>query len=384
MALISALDAFSIDAMLPALAQIGSDLNVAVDNQIQYVITALFLGFSAGVLFYGFVADSIGRRKPVIFGFVVYIAGSVLCISADTFPMMLAGRVLQGIGAAGPYVLAIAIVRDSYQGEAMAKILSLVMMVFIGVPMIAPFAGQIILLMSGWRTIFVVLALYAVWMMLWFWFRQPETLHDDHKTDLTNGLIKSSVIQVLTHPVSLRYLLVIGLLAGAFIAYLSTAQQIFQGMYGVGTRLPVVIAGLASLFGVGAFVNSRLVERFGAVTMVRAATLVIIVTSLVYLAVYRNLEVLTPLNVHIAYNGVIVFCFSFLFGNTTSIAMEPMGDIAGAASSIINSLSTLIAILVATLIGAQLEATAHPVVIGYLITGVLALVLTFGAAVKSQ
>ena len=149
MALISALDAFSIDAMLPALSQIGSDLNVTVENRIQYVITALFLGFSAGVLFYGFVADSVGRRKPVIFGFIVYLAGTLLCINADTFTLMLAGRVLQGIGAAGPYVLAIAIIRDSYQGEAMAKILSLVMMVFIGVPMIAPFVGQVILLMSG-------------------------------------------------------------------------------------------------------------------------------------------------------------------------------------------------------------------------------------------
>jgi DHA1 family bicyclomycin/chloramphenicol resistance-like MFS transporter len=220
--------------------------------------------------------------------------------------------------------------------------------------------------------------------MVWFWYRQPETLHQQHKTELSVSLIKSSIAQVLTHPLSLRYLLIIGLLAGAFIAYLSTAQQIFQGMYGVGTRLPAIIGGLASLFGVGAFVNSRLVERFGAVTMVRAATVGVIVASLVYLAVYHDTAQLTPLKVHIAYNGVIVFCFSFLFGNTTSIAMEPMGDIAGAASSTINSLSTLIAILVATLIGSQLDATAHPVVIGYLLAGVLALALTFGSGTRLQ
>lgn len=377
MALISALDAFSIDAMMPALSEIGSDLNVRVDNQIQYVITSLFLGFSVGVFFYGFVADSVGRRRPIIFGFLVYIAGTLLCIMAQTFPVMLTGRVLQGVGAAGPYVLAVAIVRDSYAGDAMARKLSLIMMVFIGVPMIAPFIGQGILLVADWRMIFVALGLYAIVTMIWFWYRQPETLRAGQQTPLTFDLFKQSLLHVLSHQQSLRYLLIIGLLAGAFIAYLSTAQQIFQGMYGLGTHFPLVIAGLASSLGVGAYVNARLVQRTGAVTMVRLATACIVVTSVLYLVTYRNSGELTPLNMHIAYNGVIVFCFAFLFGNTTSIAMEPMGDIAGAASSIITSLSTLIAILVATVIGARLQQTPHPVVVGYLAAAVVALVLTF-------
>jgi len=384
MALISALDAFSIDAMLPALAQIGSDLNVKVDNQIQYVVTALFLGFAAGVLFYGFVADSIGRRKPVMFGFVIYIAGSLLCITATTFPHLLAGRVLQGIGAAGPYVLAIAIVRDSYKGEEMARILSLVMMVFIAVPMIAPFIGQGVLLIFDWRMIFVLLTAYCLLMAVWFWRRQPETLHPQNKTELSVALISGAVTKVLTHPVSLRYLIIIGLLAGAFIAYLSTAQQIFQGMYGLGTNFPVVIAAIALLFGAGAYINSRLVERFGAVRMVQSAILCVSATSIVYLVVFNNFSELPPLNLHIAYNGVVVFCFAFLFGNTTSIAMDPMGEIAGAASSIISSLSTLLAIAVATLIGAMLADTPHPVAAGYLTATTLAFALTLGTRVEDN
>lgn len=379
MALISALDAFSIDAMLPALSMIGEDLGVAVENRIQYVVTALFLGFSAGVMFYGFVADSIGRRKPVIFGFIIYISGSLLCIFATTYPALLTGRVLQGIGAAGPYVLAIAIVRDSYKGEAMARILSLIMIVFIGVPMIAPFLGQGVLLVAEWRMIFVILALYALCMIGWFWYRQPETLRPEHKTKLSVALISDAVVQVLTHPVTFRYVVMIGLLAGAFIAYLSTAQQIFQGMYELGTRFPVVIAALASLLGIGAYINARLVERFGAVTMVRAGAAVVIVTSSIFLAIYPELTELTPLPAYIIYNGVIIFCFAFLFGNTTSIALEPMGAIAGAASSIVNSLSTLIAIAVAALIGSMLDQSVHPIVIGYLIAAVLALLLSFSA-----
>ncbi len=379
MAAMSALDAFSIDAMLPALDQIGADLNVVVENQRQYVITALFLGFSIGVFFYGFIADRIGRRAPVLFGFVMYCIGSAACIFADSYSMMLVGRVLQGVGAAGPYVLAIAIVRDSYEGEEMARMMSLIMMVFIGVPMIAPFVGQGILLVSGWRSIFIALALFAVLTGIWFWQRQPETLPANVRTTLDARQVKQSMAEVLTHPVSRYYLLTIGLLAGAFIAYLSTAQQIFQDMYGLGTRFPIVFASLAAMFGIGSFINSRVVEKTGAVTMVKLAICLIIAASVVYLLMYHTMHALPPLHVHVAYNGVVVFCFAFLFGNTTSIAMEPMGHIAGAASSVINSLSTIIAIAVATLIGSQLTDTGHPIVIGYLVMAIVALALVYTA-----
>lgn len=377
MAAMSALDAFSIDAMLPALDQIGSDLNVVIENRRQYVITALFLGFSIGVLFYGFVADAIGRRVPVLFGFAVYIIGSIACIFSETFTVMLAGRVLQGIGAAGPYVIAIAIVRDSYKGEEMARLLSLVMMVFIGVPMFAPFVGQGLLLLSGWRTIFISLCMFAVATMVWFWLRQPETLESENKRSLEVSKIALTLREVLKHPVSLRYLVIIGFLAGAFIAYLSTAQQVFQEQYQLGVRFPVAFASLALIFGVGACINSRLVEKLGAVMLVRIATATIAVSSILFLLIYNDLNTLPPLSSYFVYNATVSCCFAFLFGNTTSIAMEPMGHIAGGASSIINSLSTLIAIVVATIIGSQITNTGHPVVIGYLSASVLALGLTY-------
>ena len=375
MAAMSALDAFSIDAMLPALDQIGTDLELQTANSRQYVIKALFLGFSIGVFFYGFVADWIGRRIPVLFGFAIFCVGSAACIFSQSYMVMLAGRVLQGVGAAGPYVLAIAIVRDSYKGEEMARTLSLIMMVFIGVPMIAPFVGQGFLLLFGWRSIFIALAVFALLTMLWFWLRQPETLDKADRTSLSAATFRHSITQVVTHPVTCRYLLIIGLLAGAFIAYLSTAQQIFQDMYGLGTRFPIVFASLAATLGVGSFINARLVEKFGAVTMVKAATGLIILSSVLYILVYHNLNELPPLKVHVIYNGIVAFCFAFLFGNTTSIAMEPMGHIAGAASSVLNSLSTIIAIIVATVIGSQLNQTGHPIVIGYLIAASVALLL---------
>ena len=375
MAAMSALDAFSIDAMMPALAQIGDDLGIAAENDRQLVITALFLGFSIGVLFYGFLADHYGRRIPVIGGFLLFVAGSLACLTAETFSVMLAGRVLQGLGAAGPYVLSIAIVRDSFKGDEMARLLSLIMMVFIGVPMVAPFIGQGLLLLAGWRSIFAVLMLFALLTMCWFAIRQRESLSFENHRPLSLLKIKQSVLEVLSHPVTFRYIIVIGLLAGAFIAYLSTAQQVFQEMYQLGTRFPIVFASLAFVFGIASFLNSRLVIRIAPDVLVKYAIGLIVFSSMVYLVAFRDHSVSPPLYVHLVYLSLIMGSFAFLFGNTTSLAMEPMGHIAGAASSVVNSFSTMIAIVVATLVGSQLDSTVYPVVVGFGVLGAIALVI---------
>lgn len=379
MAAMSALDAFSIDAMMPALEQIGDDLHVTVENHRQFVITALFLGFSVGVLFYGFLADRFGRRMPVIGGFIVYGLGTLACLLADTFALMLAGRILQGLGAAGPYVLSITIVRDSFKGDEMARLLSLVMMVFIGIPMIAPFIGQGLLLLAGWRSIFAALMVFALLTLVWFARRQPETLATADRQPLSLAQIGRSITTVLSHPVTCRYLIVIGLLAGAFIAYLSTAQQVFQDMYQLGTRFPVVFASLAAVFGVASFANSRLVMRIVPQTLVKCATGALLLSSLCYLLAYRDFSVLPPLPVHLLYLSVMMAAFAFLFGNVTSLAMEPMGHIAGAASSVVNSLSTVIAIAIAALIGSRLDSTTHPVVLGFGLLSGIALAICLSA-----
>jgi len=384
MAAMSALDAFSIDAMMPALEQIGNDLGVQVENHRQFVITALFLGFSVGVLFYGFVADHIGRRIPVIAGFIVYGIGSMACLMAETFTVMLAGRVLQGLGASGPYVLSLTIVRDSFKGDEMARILSLIMMVFIGVPMIAPFVGQGLLLLAGWRSIFAVLMLFALLVLIWFVLRQKESLSPEKQQKLSFAQIGFAIKEVLTHPVSFRYLFVIGLLAGSFITYLSTAQQVFQEIYQLGTRFPVYFASLAGVFGLASYLNSRLVVKVAPATLVVYAISTIVISSLLYVLIYRDYAVSPPLPVHLLYIAIIMACFAFLFGNTTSLAMEPMGHIAGAASSIINSFSTVIAIVVATAVGSQLKGTVYPVVVGFGVLGAVSLLICMSLKRSTQ
>ena len=198
--------------------------------------------------------------------------------------------------------------------------------------------------------------------MLWFWLRQPETLSAADRQELSFRQIKQSVLEVLRHSVSVRYLIVIGLLAGAFIAYLSTAQQVFQEMYQLGEKFPIVFASLAGVFGVSSFLNSRLVLHIAPAVLVKAAISLIIAASAIYLLAYRDFGELPPLPAYLAFIAAIMCAFAMLFGNTTSLAMEPMGHIAGAASSVINSLSTVIAIVLATLVGSQLTSTPHPVV----------------------
>ena len=377
MAVMAALDAFSIDGIMPALSQIDTDLGITVENHRQYVITFLFLGFSIGVLIYGFLADQFGRKWPTLAGYSIFIVGTLSCIFADNFSLLLAGRLMQGLGAAGPYVLSIAIVRDLYKGREMARIMSLIMMIFIGVPIIAPFIGQTIMWISSWRGIFVVLALFALLSMLWFSIRQKETLSFDKRVPLSVSVISRSIGEILTNRQTLSYLLGLGAVSGAFIAYLSTGQQVFQEIYGLGAKFPIVFASLASTFGVSSWFNSRWVESIGAARLVHRALLGVIAVSILFLLLYLWWQDSPPLWGYIAYMAAVMFCFGLLFGNMTSLALEPMGHIAGSASSVVSSFSTLLSILLAMLIGSQLNTNVYPIVIGFALLAGVAWILNY-------
>ncbi|MDB4222577.1 multidrug effflux MFS transporter [Granulosicoccus sp.] len=366
MAAMSALDAFSIDAMMPALEQISTDLGILVENQRQYIITSLFFGFSIGVLAYGFISDSVGRRVPVLVGMVIYSIASLMCIYADTLNVLLTGRALQGVGAAGPYVIAIAIVRDRFEGRDMAEIMSLIMMVFIGIPMIAPYLGQSIMLFTGWRSIFIALAIYGLIVMLWFSLRQEETLPVEKRVNLTLASFWSQIKEILSEKQTVYYTVCMSVISGAFIAYLSTAQQVFQNIYLLGTDFPLVVALLASFYGIACFTNSRMVQILGMAKLISLAQIGIVASSAAYALIISLAQTLPPLWIHIAYTGFVIFCFGFLFENIITLALEPMSHIAGSATSVITAISTLIAIALSTFIGAFLVDSTMPLVLGFL------------------
>ena len=377
MACLTALDALAIDTMLPALSQMSADMNLARDNDRQFVVTAIFLGFATGLSFYGILGDVIGRRKPVLIGIAVYLLGTLIASLSQNLTTMIIGRVIQGLGAAGPYVLSIAIVRDLYKGPAMAQTMSMIFMIFIAIPAIAPLIGQGILFISDWRSIFLFFGLFGVLVFIWFFLRQPETLLPERRATLSSRRVLQSAQEVLTNRKVMSCTLAQACIFGAFIAYLSTAQQVFQGQYGLGAWFPVYFGALAVMIGIALFLNVRLVMRLGMYRLVSLALGAICINSAVFIVLEVISEAGLPLWVFMLYMAITYCCCGMLFGNITSMAMETMGHIAGVASAVTGFINTVVAILLGGFIGSLYNNTLTPIIAGFTILPAIALCLIY-------
>jgi len=372
-ALMISLVALSIDAMLPALATIGAELGARRPNDAQLILSALFLGLAFAQVIYGPLSDSVGRKPAIYLGFGLFIVGCLLSALATSFAVMLIGRFLQGIGAAGPRIVTIAMVRDRYEGRAMARILSSVMAVFIMVPALAPGIGQLILMVASWRAIFGLFLAVALIALVWFAIRQPETLSAARRASFSPRRIASAAREVCIHPVALGYTIAAGLIFGALVGYLTSAAQIFQGQYGLGARFPLYFAALALAIGVASWSNSRLVMRFGMRLLSGVAVVGFGALSVGFFAIALATGGHPPLWGLMAYLGAAFFCQGILFGNFNALAMEPLGHIAGVAASVIGSLTTFISLLLGTLIGRSYDGTVLPLVGGFVILGLAAI-----------
>ena len=373
MALLISIVALSVDTMLPALPAIGADLGVKSANDVQLVISMLFLGLSAGLLFYGPLSDSLGR-KPVLFaGMAIFILGSALSIFSTSFSSMLYGRVLQGLGAAGPRSIVLALVRDQYEGRAMARIMSTIMSIFIMIPVFAPSMGQAILLAAGWRAIFGVLLALSLIVLAWFGLRQPETLSPRHRLPFSFKKLATALAEVCRHRIALSYTIVAGFVMGAFLGYLSSAQQIFQDLYGQGLLFPFIFGILALSVGCALFFNSRIVMRLGMRRLVDRAMVTIAVLSSAYFGIVCLFDGRSPFWMLMVFLLAAFFCIGFLFGNLNAIAMMPLGHIAGTASAVIGALSTFLSVPIALLIGGLYNDTTLPLVGGFALLSITSL-----------
>lgn len=371
-AMLSSLTALSIDAMLPALATIGQELGVQHENEPQLIISTLFLGMVFGQFVAGPISDATGRKPLMYLGLGMFMLGSLVSMLAQDFSHMLLGRFLQGIGTAAPRVLTMALVRDCYSGRAMARVMSFTMSIFVLVPMIAPSLGQGIMLLAGWRNIFTSFLLLAVIVAVWFWLRMPETLPADKRRPVTLRTFWQGLRETLTTRTSMTYTLAAGMVFGAFLGYLSSAQQILQMQYGLGERFPLYFAMLALGIGGASFLNAKLVMRFGMRWLsLRAITLSTLVSGLFLLVAY-DAGGHPPLAFLMAYLILTFLALGMLFGNLNALAMEPLGHIAGIGASVIGSLSTLVAIPLGTLIGQGYDGTVMPLVGGFFLLGLLA------------
>jgi len=277
--------ALSIDAMLPALSQIGDDLGVANPNDRQLVISIIFLGSALGQLFFGPLSDKTGRKPAIYSGYALFIIGSLISIFSMNFTVMLSGRILQGLGLAAPQAVTMALVRDRFEGRTMAKVMSFAMTVLILVPMIAPTIGQGILLFAGWRSIFGSFLLFAVITLSWFALRIPETLALENRVPFSLRRIVHSIQEILKIRAALGYTLTAGLVNGFFLGYLNSSQQIFQEQYALGEAFPLYFAMIALSLGMASFLNARLVMRYGMRQLIRTALAIVFGLAVIFLGV---------------------------------------------------------------------------------------------------
>ena len=368
-ALIISLVALAIDAMLPALPDIAADLGVFRINDSQYVISVFFAGMAFGQLFFGPLSDSIGRRPAIISGLIVFASGCVLSLFAADFTQMLLGRFLQGLGASGPRIVSIALVRDRYKGREMARVMSFVMTVFILVPVFAPAVGQGILLVADWRFIFAMFLGLTLLVGLWFFRRQPETLARENRSVFSFARLILDINGILRIRAALGYTLTMGFIFGAFVGYLSCSQQIFQVQYQLYKLFPLYFGILACSIGCASLVNARLVMRFGMRRLSRIALYAICWLSFPFFLIALFYDGHPHLYLLMLYLLILFFCFGILFGNLNALAMEPLGHIAGLGSAVVGSISTLISVAFGVIVADAYDNTVLPLVLGFALLG---------------
>ncbi|OAN71337.1 hypothetical protein A8B82_03275 [Sulfitobacter sp. EhC04] len=374
-ALMISLVALTTDIMLAALGLIATDLGHPDPMDGHLVISVLFAGFAVGQLLVGPLSDSYGRKPVIHISYIVFCIGTLMCLLSASFEVMLAGRLLQGVGMSGPRIIAVAIVRDGYAGRKMARIMSFVMAVFILVPAIAPSIGQILISFSGWRATFTLLLIMAGVTWIWFTLRQVETLPATARRPLSVGNLVSGMKTILTTPAAIGYTICAGLIFGPFLAYLSLAQQIFQVTYDTGLSFTLWFAAGAFSIGVAAIVNSALVERLGMRFLSNIALSGVILGGCAFGAVALATDGLPPFGLFIAWLVCNFFFMGLLFGNLNALAMEPLGHIAGLGAAVVGALSTAISIPVGTIISENYTGSPALLTLSFATSATLCLAL---------
>ena len=377
LAALMALNSLAIDAMVPALPNIGDSLRVAHENHQQLVVIAYFIGFGSTQLVWGPLADRFGRKPILAAGVILYSLFALLCGLAWSFPLLIAARVCQGAAAAVTRVLVVAMVRDLFESEEMARVMSLVSMVFMVMPVVAPNLGQLILLVGSWRVIFAVLAAYGVVMLVWSSIRLPETLHPEYRRSLQPSEIGRAIGASLTDPLSRGYTIALTVSSGCLIAYISSVQQIVADAFHEGRYIGLVFAAVAAPMALASWTNSRVVGRFGLRRIGHLAAAAFAVIALLHAAL--GLAGVETLWSFILLQALTMCCFAFTSANLSTLAMTNMAAIAGTASSVQGVVWTIGGATLGFLIGAQFDGSVTPFLLGTAacaVVGFIAVVLT--------
>lgn len=372
--MLMALTALSIDAMLPANPEIGNQFGVSSPRDLQLMVNMFFLGFACSRLFYGPLADRFGRKPVLLAGLAIFVFASVLAVVAASYKALIFARVIQGIGSGASRVLPTSIIRDVTDGRQMARVMSLTMMVFITVPVLAPAVGELILLLGPWQWIFMMLMLMACCLGLWLLMRLPETLDPEQRQPLDAGVIWRNIKIVAGNRATLSYTLALSFVFGAFNIYLSTSQPVFDQFYGLQEYFAVIFGVIAIFLGLASYLNSRLVLSQGMRKMSHLAMCGLAGISLLFVILCLSYDGLPPVWMFIGLMAALLFLIGIIFPNLNSLAMEPMGALAGTAASVIGSLSSVIGVLLGTLVGRAMNGSLLPMACAFLAYSLAAIV----------
>lgn len=372
------LNAMAIDIMLPALSQIASATGLtaeggAVDNRQQLIIFAYVLGFGAPQLVWGPVTDRFGRRAPLFIGLIGYIAVSLACVLIHDFWVLLGARFLQGVFSSGARIVASAVVRDLFSGRAMASFMSLVMTIFMIVPIVAPSLGQVILIFAPWEAIFIWLGIWGAVMLAWTWFRLPETLPVPARRPLNMASAFGAYMSVLRSKASFGYMCASGIVFGALFAFIASSEQVFRQVFDKGDTFAYWFAGVAGVMALANFTNSRLVEKVG-MRRISHTALIVFTTISAGLAIStmmfgENFVIFFPLF------ALAFGCFGLMGSNFSALAMEPLGKIAGTASAAYGFATTLASAFIGAFIGSQFNGSTVPLMLGFAVLGTVSLII---------
>lgn len=370
-AALMALNALAIDVMLPALPYMGEALGISHENERQFVVGVYMLGFGIAQLAFGPITDRFGRRAPLFVGLAIYLICAFAAIFAPTFGVLLALRFVQGLGAAGTRVIAVAVVRDKFSGREMAEVMSLTFMIFMAIPIVAPGIGQVILLSGPWQNIFIFMGGLATAIGIWAFLRLPETMHPEYRRPLSVKSIIDGFRIVVTNRVAFSYGLAGTFLFGAMVGFISASQQIFVELYGLGPYFPVAFACMAGIIAVAQFINSKVVRRVGMRRIAHTAILAYLAGAIVWLI----LALMGPIPFPIFFANLLIiqFVFGWAASNMNSLSMEPLGAVAGTAASVFGFIQTVGGAVLGTYIGQHFDGTLVPNATGYVVMGFLVL-----------
>ncbi|WP_240913874.1 multidrug effflux MFS transporter [Sphingomonas sp. HDW15A] len=369
-----ALNAFAIDSMIPALPDIGSDLGVSDHNKRQLVVVAYMLGFGSTQLLWGPLADRFGRKPILAAGVALYTVFAMLCGIAKSFELLIAARFAMGASAAVSRVLVVAMVRDIFEGEEMARVMSLTFMVFMVVPVIAPSIGQVILMAGPWRLIFIVLAAYGLLMGLWSWLRLPETLHPEYRRSLNLGHIFTAIGQTLSDRLSLGYTLALTATFGGLTAYIASIQQIVFDAFEAPNAIGLVFALVAAPMAAASWGNSKIVTRFGVRRVGHSGLIAFTFVTVTHAVIASLIE--EPLWLFVTMMAAAFVGFAFTSSNLSTLAMRNMAPIAGTASSVQGVMGTVGGAIIGFAIGQAFDGTVRPFLIGLAGCALVAVVAT--------